>query len=142
MINSSTPIQEVQARNDRYQWAGHLLKVSVAYDLLRFILVLFCAGMTGYSTCRMQTKRGRMVWLRLSECTTKAILILTAMSLMERTLIRQHVGALPLIHRIAARMGLRALLGGAIQSHGNDQVPVVDTLMLLIYNLTLGKEPL
>ena len=27
-------------------------------------------------------------------------------------------------------------------SHGNDQVPVVDTLMLLVYNLTLGKDPL
>jgi transposase len=67
---------------------------------------------------------------------------LVLMSLMERTLIRHHVGALPLIHRIAARMGLRALLEGAIQSHGNDQVPVVDTLMLLIYNLTLGKDPL
>ena len=64
------------------------------------------------------------------------------MSLMGRTLIRHHVGALPLIHRIAARMGLRALLDAAIQPHGNDQVPVVDTLMLLIYNLTLGKEPL
>ncbi len=39
-------------------------------------------------------------------------------------------------------MGLRALLDAAIQTHGNDQVPVVDTLVLLIYNLTLGKDPL
>ena len=41
MINSSTPIQEVQAQNDRYQWAEHLLKVSVAYDLLRFFWCCF-----------------------------------------------------------------------------------------------------
>ena len=64
------------------------------------------------------------------------------MSLIDRTLKRHHVGALPLIHRIAARMGLRALLDAAIQPHGNDRVPVVDTLMLLIYNLALGKDPL
>ena len=51
MINSRTPIQEVQVRNDRYQWAGRLLKVGVAYDLLRFLLVLFGAGMTAYSMC-------------------------------------------------------------------------------------------
>ena len=99
--------------------------------------------MTSYSSYWMQTKRGlNRVWLLFSECATKVILILTAMSLMGRTLIRHHVGALPLIHRIAERMGLRALFDGAIQSHGNDQIPVVDTLMLLIYNLTLGKEPL
>ena len=90
----------------------------------------------------MQTKRGRRVWLLFLERTTKAISIITVMSLMGRTLIRHHVGALPLIHRIAARMGLRALLDDAIQTHGNDQIPVVDTLMLLIYNLTLGKDPL
>ena len=103
----------------RHLQAGHLLTMWVAYDWPRVLFVLFYA-----------------------ERTTKTLSILTAMSLMERTLIRHHVGALPLIHRIAARMGLRALLDGAIQPHGNDQVPVVDTLMLLIYNLTLGKDPL
>ncbi|MCP4285055.1 MAG: DUF4277 domain-containing protein, partial [Gammaproteobacteria bacterium] len=29
-----------------------------------------------------------------------------------------------------------------VRAHGNDQIPVVDTLMLLLYNLTLGKDPL
>ncbi len=64
------------------------------------------------------------------------------MGLMGRALKRHQVGALPLIHRIAARMGLRALLDRAIKAHGNDQIPVVDTLVLMIYNLTLGKDPL
>ena len=60
----------------------------------------------------------------------------------QRTHRRQEVGALPLMHALARRMGLRALLARFVPSHGNDQVPVADTLMLLIYNLTRAKEPL
>jgi transposase len=59
-----------------------------------------------------------------------------------RTLKRHQVGALPLLHAIGKRMGLRAVLERYISSHGNDQVPVVDTLILLSYNLIIGKEPL
>lgn len=64
------------------------------------------------------------------------------MAAAQRTLRRYEVGGLPLIHTLAKRMGLPALLARFVASHGNDQVPVVDTLMLLIYNLTRGKEPL
>ena len=46
------------------------------------------------------------------------------------------------MHRLAERIGLRALFNRYVPAHGNDQVPVVDTLMLLVYNLTLGKDPL
>jgi len=60
----------------------------------------------------------------------------------QRTLRRYEVGGLPLIHALAKRMGLRALLARFLPSHGNDQVSVVDTVMLLLYNLTRGKEPL
>ncbi len=59
-----------------------------------------------------------------------------------RTLRRHQVGGLPLIHEVTERMHLRSLLSQYIPSHGNDQVPVVDTLLLLILYLTLGKEPL
>ncbi len=59
-----------------------------------------------------------------------------------RTHRRYEVGGLPLIHALAQRMGLRALLERFVARHGNDQVPVVDTLLLLIYNLTRAKEPL
>ena len=59
-----------------------------------------------------------------------------------RTLKRHQVGALPLLHAIVKRMGLRAVLERYVSSHGNDQVPVVDTLILLSYNLIIGKEPL
>ena len=59
-----------------------------------------------------------------------------------RRLKRHVVGGLPLLHRVAERIGLKALFGRYVPAHGNDQVPVVDTLMLLVYNLTLGKDPL
>jgi transposase len=59
-----------------------------------------------------------------------------------RTLRRHQVGALPLLHAIGKRMGLRSVLERYVSSHGNDQVPVVDTLILLSYNLIIGKEPL
>jgi hypothetical protein len=59
-----------------------------------------------------------------------------------RSLKRHFVGGLPLLHRLAARTGLRSLLERYVPTHGNDRFPVVDTLMLLVYNLTLGKDPL
>jgi transposase len=52
------------------------------------------------------------------------------------------VGALPLIHRIATKMRLREQLAAYIPGHGNDLIPPVDTLLLLIYNLAIGKSPL
>jgi transposase len=59
-----------------------------------------------------------------------------------RTLKRHQVGALPLLHAIVKRMGLHSILDRHVSSHGNDQVPVIDTLTLLSYNLIIGKEPL
>ncbi len=63
-------------------------------------------------------------------------------SVNEKKLVRYQLGGLPLLHSIIQRMGLREILSPYLQSHGNDKVPVVDTLILLIYNLALGKEPL
>jgi hypothetical protein len=64
------------------------------------------------------------------------------MSIDERKLKRLQVGGLPLIHAIAERMNLKAILSDYITPHGNELIPAVDTLILLIYNLTLGKHPL
>ncbi len=64
------------------------------------------------------------------------------MSIDERKLKRLQVGGLPLIHAIAERMNLKAILSDYIAPHGNELIPAVDTLILLIYNLTLGKYPL
>jgi transposase len=59
-----------------------------------------------------------------------------------RTLKRLQVGALPLIHAIAKRMRLKEILYKYIPAHGNEDIPAVETLMLLVYNLILGKDPL
>jgi len=58
------------------------------------------------------------------------------------SLCRFTVGALPLIDRIARRMKLREILAAFIPGHGNDLVSPSDTLLLLIYNLAIGKSPL
>ncbi len=59
-----------------------------------------------------------------------------------RTLKRLQVGGLPLIHAIAKRMRLKEILYKYIPAHGNEDIPAVETLMLLVYNLILGKDPL
>jgi transposase len=60
----------------------------------------------------------------------------------KRKLKRLQVAGLPLINRIAEEMGLREILYKYIAYHGNEDIPAVETLMLLIFNLTLGKAPL
>ncbi|MBC2695466.1 MAG: IS1634 family transposase [Desulfobacteraceae bacterium] len=52
------------------------------------------------------------------------------------------VGGLPLIHAIAKRMRLKEILYKYIPVHGNEDIPAVETLVLLVYNLILGKDPL
>ena len=60
----------------------------------------------------------------------------------DRALKKRNVGGLPLIKKICERMGLSKVLAQHVPSHGNDKVNIIDTLILLVYNLTLGKNPL
>ena len=59
-----------------------------------------------------------------------------------RTLKRLQVGGLPLLHAAARRMRIKEILYKYIPAHGSEDIPAVDTLMLLIYNLILGKDPM
>ena len=52
------------------------------------------------------------------------------------------VAGIPLITATAQRLGLRAILSDYVGVHGNESIPVVDTLMILLCNLTLGRQPL
>lgn len=52
------------------------------------------------------------------------------------------VGGIPLIRATAQRLNLRAILRAYVAAYGNESVPVVDTLMILLCNLTLGRHPL
>ncbi|MGD9202560.1 MAG: IS1634 family transposase [Chitinispirillia bacterium] len=57
--------------------------------------------------------------------------------------LKKHIrGAIPLIQKIAKRMKLREILTHYIQPHGNEKIYAVDTLLLLIYNLAIEKNPL
>ena len=62
--------------------------------------------------------------------------------IMKRRLKRLQAGGLPLINHIAEQMGLREIMYKYIPRHGNEDIPAVETLMLLIFNLTIGKAPL
>jgi transposase len=59
-----------------------------------------------------------------------------------RTLKRTQVGGLPLLHAIAERMRLKEILYKYLPAHGNEDIPAVETLMLLVFNLIVGKYPL
>lgn len=57
-------------------------------------------------------------------------------------LIRSYVGELPIIRHIVDRLGLKEKLSKHIKAHGNERIPAVDTLMVLLYNITCGRQPL
>ena len=59
-----------------------------------------------------------------------------------RTLKKYRVGGLPIIRTIMDRLELRRILSSYLPHHGNEKIPAEDTLMLLIANLALGKNPL
>lgn len=60
----------------------------------------------------------------------------------EKKLVRLQLGGLPLLHSIVKRIGLREILQNYVPTHGNETVSTIDTLILLVYNLVLGKDPL
>ncbi len=55
---------------------------------------------------------------------------------------RYRVGELPHIHAVIERMRLREIMNEFIPQQINEEIPIVDTIILLVYNLTIGKEPL
>ncbi|MBW8003993.1 MAG: DUF4277 domain-containing protein, partial [Planctomycetes bacterium] len=60
----------------------------------------------------------------------------------KRGLKRFTVGGIPLITSISERLGLREILSEYIAPYGNETIPTVDTLLILICNITIGRQPL
>lgn len=58
------------------------------------------------------------------------------------TLIRRYVGEIPLLKAAAQRLGFRDILRGHIPVHGNEKVATVDTLMIMVYNIACGRQPM
>lgn len=59
-----------------------------------------------------------------------------------QSLLRYRVGEIPLLQKVSEQLGLEALLHRYLPSHGNEKVPAAESLMLMIYNITSGRQPL
>jgi transposase len=57
-------------------------------------------------------------------------------------LIKMRVGGLPIIRSIMEKMKLKEILTKYIKPHKNEGIPAVESLLLIIYNLAIGKAPL
>ena len=55
---------------------------------------------------------------------------------------RFEVGAISILDSIARKLNLKQILEQHIPSHGNEKIPTSETILLLIYNIALGKRPL
>jgi transposase len=58
------------------------------------------------------------------------------------TLRRFAVEGIPLITSVAQRLDLATILSKYIPSYGNEKIPVMDALMILLCNMTGGRQPL
>ena len=59
-----------------------------------------------------------------------------------KKIIRQHIGEIPILQNIAERLDIKEILSRHIPLYGNEKVDVADSLMLLVYNITCGRQPL
>jgi len=55
---------------------------------------------------------------------------------------RFNISGIPLIKSVSECLDLKSIFKKYISSYGNETVPVIDTLMFLIWNITLGRQPL
>ncbi len=58
------------------------------------------------------------------------------------TLIRKRIGEIPILQTVIKRLRLREILLSHIKPHGNETVPAVDTLLVLVWNIACGRQPL
>ena len=55
---------------------------------------------------------------------------------------RFNISGIPLIKSVSESIDLKSIFKKHIASYGNESVSAVDTLMFLIWNITLGRQPL
>jgi transposase len=63
-------------------------------------------------------------------------------SISSKTLLRRYVGEIPLLKAAAERLGVRDILARHLPIHGNEKVATVDTLMIMVYNIACGRQPM
>ena len=64
------------------------------------------------------------------------------MSSPKEKIVRLYVGEFPLIKHITKRLGLKEIFLKYIKPHKNEKIPAVNSLMILLFNLTCGRQPL
>lgn len=64
------------------------------------------------------------------------------MSRNKEKIVRLYVGELSLIKNIIERLGLKQIFAKYIKAHKNEKIPAVDSLMILLFNITCGRQPL
>ncbi len=57
-------------------------------------------------------------------------------------LVRKRIGEIPILQTVIQRLRWREILLRYIPSHGNETVPAVDTLLVLVWNIAGGRQPL
>ncbi|MGB7568099.1 MAG: IS1634 family transposase [Chitinivibrionales bacterium] len=57
------------------------------------------------------------------------------------SLIRRYVGELPILRACATRLGFRNIISRYLPSHGNERIAAVDSLMIMVYNIACGRQP-
>ncbi len=58
-----------------------------------------------------------------------------------KSLVRRYIGELPILQACAARLGFREIIARYIASHGNERIAAVDSLMIMVYNIACGRQP-
>ena len=57
------------------------------------------------------------------------------------SLIRRYVGELPILRACATRLGFHGIISRYLPSQGNQRTAAVDTLMIMVYNIACGRQP-
>ncbi len=61
---------------------------------------------------------------------------------MSRKLVRKQLGEMPLLQTMIGKLRFREVLQHYVKSHGNETIGAVDTLLLMLCNITCGRQPL
>lgn len=61
---------------------------------------------------------------------------------MSRQLVRKHLGEMPLLQTMIRNLRFREVLQAYVKTHGNETIGAVDTLLLMVCNITCGRQPL
>lgn len=52
------------------------------------------------------------------------------------------IANIPILNNVAEKLAIRQILAKHISTHANETVPAIDSLMILLYNITHGRRPL